>query len=399
MDHPIYLDNNSTTQVDPLVLGAMLPFFTRSFGNPSNGAHRLGEEAARAVNQSREQIAALIGSRAREILFTSGATESNNLAILGIARRHRDRGDHLVTTAIEHKAVLGPMGQLEREGFRVTVLPVNPDGKVQPATVAEAITDGTLLVSVMAANNEIGTLQPLTEIGEICKGRGVLFHTDAVQAVGKVPFDVDECGIDLLSISAHKMYGPKGVGALYIRGGGTRLPLEPLAYGGGQEKGLRSGTLAVPNIVGLGAACEVAQRHLADESPRLRRLRDRFAELLESAIPGLRFHGHPYECLPGLLNVRFPSVNGDALIMALRDVAASQGSSCSSGAFEPSHVLRAIGVADEEAKASIRFGIGRFTTEEEISAAAEHTIRAYNELRRSGPADKVADAGQVARLA
>jgi cysteine desulfurase len=395
MNHPIYLDNNSTTPVDALVLEAMLPYFTRCFGNPSNGMHRLGEEAARAIDQARERVASLIGARAREIVFTSGATESNNLAIFGVARRHRHRGDHLVTAAIEHKAVLYPMHQLEREGFRVTVLPVGPDGRVDPAAVADAITDRTLLVSVMAANNEIGTLQPIAQIGEICQERGVLFHSDAVQALGKIPFDVDEAGVDLLSISAHKMYGPKGAGALYVRGGEGRLPLEPLVFGGGQEKGLRSGTQAVPNIVGLGAACELAERYLNEEPKGLRNLRDLFASLLAARIPGIHVHGNPIECLPGLLNVGFPSVDGDALITALHDVAASQGSSCTSGAFEPSHVLRAIGVSDEVAKASIRFGVGRFTTEEEVRAATEHIVRTYDTLRRVCSVNRVVDVDQV----
>jgi cysteine desulfurase len=379
----IYLDNNSTTPLDPAVVDAMLPYFTTKFGNPSNPAHDYGLEAARAVERARSQVAHLIDSEAKEILFTSGATESNNLAILGAARAARGRGDHVVTTIIEHKAVLNPCKQLEREGMMVTYLPVDETGFIPTHVVAEAITERTVLISVMAANNEVGTLQPIREIGCLCKEHGVLFHSDAVQALGKIPFDVEELGVDLLSISGHKMYGPKGVGALYVRSRNPSVQLDPIVYGGGQERGLRSGTVAVPLVVALGVACELAEGHLATEPSRLRALRDRLLSRLLSAIPTAVVHGKQSDTLPGLLNLGLPGVDGDDLVHCLKGVAVSQGSSCSAGSFEPSHVLRALGVSDDLARASIRMGIGRFTTAQEIDQAAERIVAAIETLKQS----------------
>lgn len=366
---PIYLDHNSTTPVAPPVLEAMLPYFTLRFGNPSNRAHRFGCEASDAVERARAEVGTLLGAEPGEILFTSGATESNNLAILGAARNLRGRGDHVVTVVVEHKAVLAPCRQLEREGWRVTRLPVDGLGRVSIDDVARAITPRTVLVSVMLANNEIGTLQPIPDIGQLCEERGVVLHTDAVQAVGKLPVRVGDLGVDLLSVSAHKMYGPKGAGALYVRGGVREGVLAPLLYGAGQECGLRPGTPAAPNLVGLGAACRLALD--SPECPsRLRSLRDRLRHRLLEAAPDARVLGDPSACLPDLLCVAFPGTDGDALIHALQGVAVSQGASCSSGSFEPSHVLRAIGLCDDLARASLRFGVGRFTTEEEVDRAA-----------------------------
>jgi cysteine desulfurase len=380
MEHRIYLDHNSTTPLDPAVLAAMLPYLESKFGNPSNTIHDYGVEAARAVDLARSQVARLLGADAKEVVFTSGATESNNLAILGAVRANRARGDHVVTTAIEHKAVLNPCKQLEREGIKVTYLPAERSGGVRAEAVLEAITDRTVLVSVMAANNEVGTLLPVGDIGRTCKERGVLFHTDAVQALGKMPLDVEDLGIDLLSVSAHKMYGPKGVGALFVRRRNPSVRLEPLFHGGGQEGGLRSGTLPVPQVVGLGAACELAGRLLDTEPPTLRSLRERLLRRIRAKVPSAIAHGDPEHNLPGLLSVGFPEVDGDAFIHCLKGVAVSQGSSCSAGSFEPSHVLRAIGVNDELARATIRVGVGRFTTADEVDRAAELIVEAVGRL-------------------
>jgi cysteine desulfurase len=380
MEHRIYLDHNSTTPLDPAVLAAMLPYLESKFGNPSNTVHDYGVEAARAVELARSQVAGLIGAEAKEVLFTSGATESNNLAILGAVRANRARGNHVITTAVEHKAVLYPCKQLEHEGVKVTCLPVERTGAVRAEAVREAMTDRTVLVSVMAASNEVGTLQPVRDVGRACKERGVLFHTDAVQALGKMPIDVEDLGVDLLSVSAHKMYGPKGVGALYVRRRNPAVRLEPLVYGGGQEGGLRSGTLPVPQAVGLGVACELAGKRLATEPSRLRALRDRLLRQICAEIPSAIEHGDPGNNLPGLLSVGFPAVDGDALIHCLKGVAVSQGSSCSAGSYEPSHVLRAMGVNDDLARATIRMGVGRFTTTEEVDRAAELIVEAVRRL-------------------
>jgi len=379
----IYLDNNSTTPVDPAVVEAMLPYFASKFGNPSNPAHDYGLEALRAVEHARFQVASLIGGESKEIVFTSGATESNNLAVLGAARGSRGRGNHVITTVIEHRAVLNPCRQLEREGMAVTYLPVDTRGRVSVDDLANAVTQGTVLVSVMAANNEVGTIQPIREIGRVCKERGILFHSDAVQALGKVPLNVEDFGVDLLSISGHKMYGPKGVGALFVRSRDPTVELEPIVHGGGQELGLRSGTVAVPGVVALGAACELAEGHLATESSRLRTLRNRLFELISIAIPAAIVHGPEANGLPGLLNLGFPGIDGDDLINCLKGVAVSQGSSCSARSFEPSYVLRALGIGDELARASIRIGVGRFTTASEVDEAAKRIIAAVQMLQHA----------------
>jgi cysteine desulfurase len=382
---PIYMDNNSTTRCDPRVVEAMLPYFTERYGNAASRHHSFGWEAKDAVDAAREQVAALIGAGPREVVFTSGATEADNLAVKGVAHMHRGRGDHVVTAATEHKAVLDPCRRLEREGFRVTFLPVDRHGRVTAAQVAEALTEKTVLVSVMAANNEVGTLQPVGEIGRLCKERGVLFHTDAVQAAGKVPLDVEEMGIDLLSLSAHKMYGPKGVGALYVRGASPRVRLEPLFDGGGHERGMRSGTLPVPLIVGFGKACELAREERSAEAERLTRLRERLREGICGGLEEVSLNGHPTERLPGNLNLSFAYVDGNALLMGLRGVAVSSGSACTSADPEPSYVLRAMGVDDELAHASIRFGLGRFNTEEEVDHVIGEVVRVVKQLRAQSP--------------
>jgi cysteine desulfurase len=382
---PIYLDNNSTTRCDPRVVEAMLPFFTERYGNAASRHHGFGSQAKEAVDTAREQIAALIGASAREIVFTSGATESDNLAIKGVAGMHRSRGDHIVTVATEHKAVLDPCRRLERESFRLTVLPVDRFGRVTAEQVAEALTEKTILVSVMAANNEVGTLQPVRAIGRLCKERGVLFHTDAVQAAGKVPLDVEEIGADLLSLSAHKMYGPKGVGALYVRGSSPRVRLAPLFDGGGHERGMRSGTLPVPLVVGFGAACDIARAEMSAEAERMVRLREWLRQGIADGLEEVSLNGHPTERLPGNLNLSFAYVDGNALLMNLRDVAVSSGSACTSADPEPSYVLRAMGVEDELAHSSIRFGLGRFTTAEEVEYVITTVIRVVTRLRAQNP--------------
>lgn len=381
MHSPIYLDNNSTTPLDPQVLEVMLPYFTTRFGNPSNSLHSYGMDGANAVEHARSQVAATISARAREVIFTSGATESNNLAVLGACRFNYPAYDHMITSVVEHKAVLEACRQLEREGFRVTYLPVDRQGVVSVEQLERAITPTTLLVSIIAANNEIGTIAPMREIGAICRNRGVLFHTDAVQAIGNISVNVDEWGVDLLSVSGHKIYGPKGVGALYIRGMGAAFGIAPLMCGGGQEHGLRSGTLPVPQIVGLGAACCIARERHIEDAARAGELRDRLKNRILAAVPDATVHGHPDRILPGLLNLGFPGLDGDVFIHLLTGVAASQGSSCSAGSFEPSHVLRAIGVPDELARASLRLGVGRFTSGEEIDRAADLIIATVRRAR------------------
>ncbi len=383
---PIYMDNQATTPVDPRVLEAMLPFFSEKFGNAASKTHSFGWEAEEAVKNARRQVAELIGADNREIVFTSGATESNNLALKGAARAYRAKGDHLVTVATEHKAVLDPCKRLEHEGFRVTILPVDRFGRVSPGQVAEAITEQTIFVSVMAANNEIGTLQPLAEIGRACEERGVLFHTDAAQAAGKIPLDVEAMGIDLLSISGHKLYGPKGVGALYVRRRQPRVRLEPIIDGGGHEHGLRSGTLPVPLVVGFGKACELSRREMDAEAERLRLLRERLRTGIMERLPAVTLNGHPSERLAGNLNLSFAHVKGEALLLALKEVALSAGSACTSAQLGPSHVLRAIGLEDELADASLRFGLGRFNTQEEVDWVRDHVVREVNRLREMSPA-------------
>ena len=380
----IYLDNQATTQVDPRVLDAMMPYFKAEFGNAASRTHSFGWAAEAAVDRAREQIAELIRADARDIVFTSGATESDNLAIKGVAAVRREKGGHIITQTTEHHAVLDSCKALERRGFDVSVLPVDRYGRVEPETVSDEIGDNTVLVSVMAANNEIGTVQPLDEIGAICRERNVLFHCDAAQAVGKLPIDVQALGIDLLSISAHKLYGPKGVGALYVRSR-PRVRLVAEIDGGGHERGMRSGTLNVPGIVGLGAACELAGAEMSAEGVRLRRLRERLKTRLFDGLDDVFFNGHPEQRLDGNLNASFEGVDGESLMVGLSEIALSSGSACTSAALEPSYVLRALGVPNRLAESSIRFGIGRFNTETEIDHVAGRVIGEVGRLREISP--------------
>jgi cysteine desulfurase len=389
LNFPIYLDHHATTPTDPRVLDAMRPYFTERFGNAASASHVFGWRAEAAVELARERLAAAIGAREpREIVFTSGTTESDNLALKGVARADRTRRDHLITVATEHAAVLESCAALEREGFRVTVLPVGRSGLVDPDDVRRAIGDRTLLVSVMAANSEIGVLQPLAAIGGICRERDVLFHTDAAQAVGKVPVDVEASGIDLLSMCAHKLYGPPGVGALYIRRRRPRIRLEPLFHGGGHEWGHRSGTLPLALVVGFAEAVDLCQQDLEAEASRLRALRDELWTRLQAGLGDLRLNGDPEPRLPGNLNVAFPGAEADALIASLRDVALSSGSACSSARPEPSHVLPAIGLSGALARASLRFGLGRGNTREEIEWVADQVIAQVREQREKRAAGR-----------
>jgi cysteine desulfurase len=382
---PIYMDNHATTRVDPRVVLAMLPYFTEKYGNAASRHHAFGRQAAEAVEEARATIASLIGAAAKEIIFTSGATESDNIAIKGVAAMYRRKGNHVITVATEHHAVLDPCRRLEREGFEVTYLPVDRFGQITAEQVAEAMTGKTILVSMMAANNEIGTLQPIQEIGKVCKERGVFFHSDAVQAVGKIPVDIEELGVDLLSLTAHKIYGPKGIGALYVRSRNPRVRPEPLFDGGGHERGLRSGTLPVPNIVGFGKACELCRQEMTSEAQRLVSLRQRLHGGVSSRLDDVILNGHPTQRVPGNLNLSFAHVQGEALMMAMRDVAVSSGSACTSASVEPSYVLKAIGVSDDLAHASIRFGLGRFNTEEEVDYVIEQVVRNVEHLRSLNP--------------
>ena len=364
---PIYLDHHATTPVDPRVAETMIPYLTQDFGNASSGTHVFGWKAAEAVNIARERVAALLhATDPKEIVWTSGTTESDNLALSGVMHSYKNRGDHLITCVTEHRAVLDTAKNLESQGLRVTYLPVDQDGLVDPDDVRKSITDKTILISLMLGNNEIGTIHPIAEIGKIAKERSVLFHVDAAQACGKIPVDVKEMGIDLLSMSAHKVYGPKGIGALYVRERDPHVRLTPLLFGGGQERGIRPGTLAVQNIVGMGRAFEIAGQEMAVERERLKGLRDRLYQGLQGKIKGIQLNGHPTLRLPGNLNLSFPGVRADALIPKIRDVALSSGSACSSASAEPSYVIRALGGDEVRASSSIRFGIGRFNTEEEI---------------------------------
>lgn len=383
MKFPIYLDHHATTPTDPRVVEAMRPYFTEEFGNASSSSHAFGWRAEAAVERARERLAAAIGAAgAREIAFTSGTTESDNLALKGVARAYGPTRDHVITAATEHPAVLEACRALAAEGFSVTVLPVDREGLVDPDDVRRAIGERTSLVSIMAANGEIGVLQPLEAIGQICRERGVLFHTDAAQAVGKIPVDVEKLGVDLLSMCAHKLYGPPGVGALYLRTRRPRLRLEPLLHGGGQEWGYRSGTLPLPLIVGFAEAVDLCLADLESESARLAGLRDRLWERLSEGLDGLHLNGHPERRLPGNLNLAFAGVEADALIAALGEVALSSGSACASASPEPSHVLRALGLPDALVRASLRFGLGRGNTVEEIEWVADRLIEQVRELRR-----------------
>jgi cysteine desulfurase len=390
---PIYMDNHATTPLDPRVLEAMLPYFTQKFGNAASRNHSFGWEAEKAVSAAREQIAHLIGATAKEIIFTSGATESDNLAIKGVAEMYRERGNHIITQTTEHKAVLDTCKRLEKQGFRVTYLPVKEDGIIDLEDLRRAMDDQTILVSIMAANNEIGVLQPIAEIGKLCHEKNVLFHCDAVQAVGKVPVNVIADNIDLMSISAHKIYGPKGVGALYVRRRDPRVQITAQIDGGGHERGMRSGTLNVPGIVGLGKACEIAEQELGEESKRLTGLRDRLKDKLEAALDYVHVNGSMEHRVPGNLNMSFLYVEGESLLMGINDVAVSSGSACTSATLEPSYVLKALGLGDDVAHSSIRFGLGRFNTEAEVDYVAAKVIDVVKKLRQLSPLYEMAKDG------
>lgn len=383
---PIYLDNHATTAVDPRVLDAMLPYFSERFGNASSKSHAFGWEADAAVDTARQQVAKLIGAASpREIVFTSGATESDNLAIKGLAEAYRDKGNHIITCVTEHKAVLDSCKVLAKHGCEITYLPVAADGLIDMQRLRDAITDKTILISIMAANNEIGTIQPVKEIGRLAKEKNILFHSDATQGVGKFPINVDAMGIDLLSLTAHKMYGPKGIGALYVRGNKPKVKLTSQIDGGGHENGMRSGTLNVPGIVGLGKACELSQREMSGEAERLIALRERLKDGILSQLDDVRINGHAEQRLPGNLNLSFAYIEGESLLMGLKDIAVSTGSACTSASLEPSYVLKAIGLADELAYSAIRFGLGRFTNEEEIDYTIKRVVEEVTRLRQMSP--------------
>jgi cysteine desulfurase len=382
---PIYMDNHATTRVDPRVLEAMLPYFSEKFGNAASRNHEFGWKAEEAVETGRAQIARLIGASPREIVFTSGATESINLALKGAAECYRSRGNHIITQVTEHKAVIDVCKHLEKSGCEVTCLRVGRDGLIDLDDLRRAITPKTILISIMYANNEIGTIQPIAEIGKEAKESGVLFHVDAAQAVGKIPVDVQKDGIDLLSISAHKLYGPKGMGALYVRRKDPHVELAPLIDGGGHERGMRSGTLNVPGIAGLGKACEICQKEMPQEAKRLSALRDQLKDALLNGLDDAHVNGSLVHRLPNNLNVSFAGVEGEALMMGINDVAVSSGSACTSAMIEPSHVLRALGVSEELSHSSIRFGLGRFNTEEEVEYVAARTIETVKRLRDLSP--------------
>jgi cysteine desulfurase len=393
MKPPIYLDNHATTRMDPRVLEAMLPYFTQHFGNAASRNHSFGWEAEQAVDKGRKQVADLIGANPREIIFTSGATESDNLAIKGVAEMYAEKGNHIITAATEHKAVLDTCKKLEKNGYRVTYLPVKGDGLIDLDMLKESITDKTILVSIMYANNEIGVLQPVAEIGKICRERGVLFHTDGVQAIGKVPVDVNKDNIDIMSITGHKLYGPKGVGALYVRRKSPRVQITAQMDGGGHERGMRSGTLNVPGIVGLGEACAIAQREMPEEMKRMAFLRDRLRSKLEAGLDEVYINGSMEHRLPQNLNMSFLYVEGESLLMGINDVAVSSGSACTSATLEPSYVLKALGLGDDLAHSSIRFGIGRFNTEEEIDYVADKLVDVVTKLRELSPLYEMAKEG------
>jgi cysteine desulfurase len=390
---PIYMDNHATTPMDPRVLEAMLPYFMEKFGNAASRNHPFGWAAEEAVEQAREQIAKLIGATAKEIIFTSGATESDNLAIKGVAEMYREKGNHIITAVTEHKAVLDTCKRLEKYGYRVTYLPVQKDGLVDLEDLKRAIDDKTILVTIMAANNEIGVLQPWAEIGKICHERGVLFHTDGVQAVGKVPIDVNKDNIDLMSITAHKIYGPKGVGALYVRRKNPRVQISAIIDGGGHERGMRSGTLNVPGIVGLGKACAIAREEMGKEGTNLSALRERLRDRIMGRLDEVYINGSMEHRLPGNLNISFAYVEGESLLMGINDVAVSSGSACTSATLEPSYVLKALGTGDDLAHSSIRFGIGRFNTQAEVDYVADRVCETVGRLRELSPLYEMAKEG------
>ncbi len=383
---PIYMDNHATTPLDQRVLAAMLPYFTQDFGNAASRTHAYGWQAEAAVEDARETIADYIGAESgKEIVFTSGATESDNLAIKGVAEYYKGKGNHIITTTIEHKAVLDSCKRLEKEGYSVTYVNAGPDGLISPADIEKAITDKTILVSVMLANNEVGTIQPIAEIGAITRARGVLLHCDAVQGFGKTPFDVRAMNVDLASLTAHKVYGPKGVGALYVRRSKPRVRLVAQMDGGGHERGNRSGTLNVPGIVGFAKAVQIFKQEGVAEADRIRGLRDRLHGKISKELDAVFLNGHPEKRLPGNLNLSFSFVEGEGLMMAIKDVAVSSGSACTSASLEPSYVLRSMGLDEELAHSSIRFGLGRFNTEEEIDYVAELVIAKVKRLRELSP--------------
>jgi cysteine desulfurase len=390
---PIYMDNHATTPVDPRVLEEMLPYFTDRFGNAASRNHSFGWAGEEAVETARERIAKLIGATTKEIIFTSGATESDNLAIKGVAEMYREKGNHIITAVTEHKAVLDTCKRLEKYGYRVTYLPVQKDGLVDLDDLKRAIDDKTILVTIMAANNEIGVVQPIAEIGKLCHEKGVVFHSDATQAVGKIPIDVIKQNLDLASISAHKMYGPKGVGALYVRRKSPRVQISPIIDGGGHERGMRSGTLNVPGIAGLGKACAICHEEMPHESVRLSGLRDRLREKIMSNLDEVYINGSMEHRLPQNLNISFAYVEGESLLMGINDVAVSSGSACTSATLEPSYVLKALGTGDDLAHSSIRFGIGRFNTEAEVDYVADRVIETVQRLRELSPLYEMAKEG------
>jgi cysteine desulfurase len=393
MKLPIYMDNHATTPMDPRVFEAMKPYFLEIFGNAASRNHSFGWQAEEAVEKSRKQIADLIGANSKEIVFTSGATESNNLALKGVAEMYAEKGNHIITAATEHKAVLDTCKRLEKNGIRVTYLPVQTNGLVDLELLKDAVTDKTILVSIMYANNEIGVIQPISEIGKIAKAKGALVHTDATQAVGKVPVNVIKDNIDLMSITAHKIYGPKGVGALYVRRKSPRVQITAQMDGGGHERGMRSGTLAVPGIVGLGEACAICNAEMAEESKKMAYLRDKLRAKLEAELDEVYVNGTMEHRLPNNLNISFAYVEGESLLMGINDIAVSSGSACTSATLEPSYVLKALGAGDDLAHSSIRFGIGRFNTEEEVDYVAAKVIDVVKKLRELSPLYEMAKEG------
>jgi len=393
MKLPIYMDSHSTTPVDPRVLEAMLPYFSEVFGNAASRSHSFGWSAEEAVENARKEIAQLIGANPKEIVFTSGATESINIAIKGAFEMYGEKGNHFITSPTEHKATLDCVKYVEKHGGSVTYLPVDKYGRVNPEDVRAAITEKTIMVSLMHANNEIGTVHPIAEVGKITREKGILFHVDAAQTAGKIPVNVTEMGIDVLSISGHKLYGPKGIGAMYVRRASPRVRLAPVIHGGGHERGFRSGTLNVPGIVGLGKACEIARQEMAEETARILKLRQRLQDGFFRELDEVYLNGHPTERLPNNLNISFAYVEGEAMMMGLKEIAVSSGSACTSASLEPSYVLRAIGVGEELAHTSLRFGLSRFTTEEEVDYTLERVVAVVRRLREMSPLYEMAKEG------
>jgi cysteine desulfurase len=390
---PVYMDNHATTPMDPRVLEEILPYFMEKFGNAASRNHSFGWVGEEGVETARERVAKLIGATTKEIIFTSGATESDNLAIKGVAEMYKEKGNHIITAVTEHKAVLDTCKRLEKYGYRVTYLPVQKDGRVDLDELKRTLDDKTILVTIMAANNEIGVLQPITEIGKLCRERGVIFHTDATQAVGKIPVDVNKQNIDVMSISAHKMYGPKGVGALYVRRKNPRVQICAIIDGGGHERGMRSGTLNVPGIVGLGKACAICTEDMATESCRMAGMRNRLRDNIMGRLDEVYINGSMEHRLPGNLNISFAYVEGESLLMGINDVAVSSGSACTSATLEPSYVLKALGTGDDLAHSSIRFGIGRFNTESEVDYVADRVVETVERLRELSPLYEMAKEG------